>query len=158
MAENQYRIRLNSPTVLRLQTVAAGVTCDYMELGDPGIPHAVVMTDLTQDRAALRELARKLRSAAEFPRGANVNLYCLEGENRVRLLTFERGVEDFTLACGTGNGATAAALTLRGLVSGRQVELTNDGGRLLVDITSENGAVEIFLTGPADFVFTGETA
>ena len=158
VAENQYRIRLNSPTVLRLQTVAAGVTCDYMELGDPGIPHAVVMTDLTQDRGVLRELARKLRSAVEFPRGANVNLCCLEGENRVRLLTFERGVEDFTLACGTGNGATAAALTLRGLVSGRQVELTNDGGRLLVDIISENGDVEIFLTGPADYIFTGETA
>ena len=99
-----------------------------------------------------------LRSAAEFPRGANVNLCCLEGENRVRLLTFERGVEDFTLACGTGNGATAAALTLRGLVSGRQVELANDGGTLLVDITSENDKVEIFLTGPADFIFTGEIA
>lgn len=156
VAEDQYRIRLNSPTAVRLQTVAAGVTCDYMELGDPGIPHAVVVTDLRRDRSELRELARKLRFAAEFPRGANVNLCCLEGEDRVRLLTFERGVEDFTLACGTGNGATAAALTLRGLVSGRQVALDNDGGELLVDIISEADGPAIYLTGPAREVFTGQ--
>ena len=150
-----YRVRLNSPRNVRLQTTAAGVTCDYLELGEPGIPHAVVMTDFTQDRDSLRQLARKVRFAPEFPRGANVNLCCVTGENEVRLLTYERGVEDFTLACGTGNGATAAALTLRGLISGRGVKLKNDGGTLVVDIISGK-PVGIDLTGDARLVFTGE--
>lgn len=156
IGENRYRVRLNSPENIRLQTAAAGVICDYMELGDPGIPHAVIVTDLEQDRDVLRELARTVRYAPEFPRGANVNLCCLAGENEVRLLTYERGVEDFTLACGTGNGATAAALTLRGLVNGRCVKIRNEGGTLEVDIISGT-PIGIDLTGEARLVFTGET-
>lgn len=153
--ENRYRVRLNSPRNVRLQTVAAGVTCDYLELGEPGIPHAVVTTDFTQDRDALRQFARKVRFAPEFPRGANVNLVCVTGENELRLLTYERGVEDFTLACGTGNGATAAALTLRGLIGGRGTRIVNDGGVLEVDIIPGE-PVGIDLTGEARLVFTGE--
>ena len=90
---------------------------------------------------------------AHFPRGANVNLYQLTGENELRLLTFERGVEDFTLACGTGNGATVAALTLRGLVSGRQTRVQNDGGILTVDYDPVDNA--LYLTGGADAVCEG---
>ena len=153
--ENRYRVRLNAPRNIRLQTVAAGVTCDYLELGDPGIPHAVILTDLTQDRDALRQLARTVRFAPEFPRGANVNLCALTGENELRLLTYERGVEDFTLACGTGNGAAAAALTLRGLIGGRGTKLVNDGGTLEVDVLPGD-PLGIDLTGEAVLVFTGE--
>ena len=151
ISENQYRIRLNSPTVFRSGLQVCGTVCDYLELGENGHPHAVILTDFTQPRELLRETARAVRHAAEFPRGANVNLCAVTGENAVRLLTFERGVEDFTLACGTGTGATVAALTRRGLVSGRQTRVTTDGGVLTVDV---EGA-EIFLTGPADRVFTG---
>lgn len=153
--ENRYRVRLNPPQIVRLQTVAAGVTCDYLELGAPGIPHAVVLTDLSQDRDALRQLARAVRFAPEFSRGANVNLCEQTGENELRLLTYERGVEDFTLACGTGNGATAAALTLRGLISGKGTKIENDGGALEVDIIPGT-PVGIDLTGEARLVFTGE--
>lgn len=155
--ENRYRVRLNPPQNVRLQTKAAGVTCDYLELGDPGIPHAVVLTDLSQDRDILRKLARTVRFAPEFPRGANVNLCERTGKNALRLLTYERGVEDFTLACGTGNGATAAALTLRALVSGRGTRIENDGGTLEVDIISGE-PLGIELTGEAKLVFTGEIA
>ncbi|MBQ6430301.1 MAG: diaminopimelate epimerase [Oscillospiraceae bacterium] len=155
VGENRYRVRLNPPRNVRLQTVAAGVTCDYLELGEPGIPHAVVLTDLSQDRETLKQLARSVRFAPEFPRGANVNLCEQTGENELRLMTYERGVEDFTLACGTGNGATAAALTLRGLISGRRTKLLNDGGTLEVDVISGT-PLGIDLTGEAALVFTGE--
>ena len=164
MTRRQYRVQLNSPTVLRLDypVEVDGVTypCSYIELGSPGLPHAVVpISGLRRfPEQELFELGRKLCHHPAFPKGANVNFYEVEGPGQIWERTYERGVEDFTLACGTGNGATAAALTLRGLVSGREVELTNDGGRLLVDIISENGDVEIFLTGPADFIFTGEIA
>lgn len=152
---NTYRVRLNAPRNIRLQTTAAGVTCDYLELGEPGIPHAVIVTDLSQDRDALRQLARKVRFAPEFPRGANVNLCCVTGENEARLLTYERGVEDFTLACGTGNGATAAALTLRGLIGGKGTKIRNDGGVLTVDVLPGD-PLGVELTGEARLVFTGE--
>ena len=155
IGDDRYRVRLNPPRNVRLNTVAAGLTCDYLELGEPGIPHAVVMTDLSQDRDSLRALARAVRFAPEFSRGANVNLCAITGENELRLLTYERGVEDFTLACGTGNGATAAALTLRGLIGGKGTRIVNDGGMLEVDIIPED-PVGIDLTGEARLVFTGE--
>lgn len=155
VGENRYRVRLNAPQNIRLQTTAAGVICDYLELGDPGIPHAVIVTDLSQERDVLRQLAWKVRFAPEFPRGANVNLCQITGENELRLLTYERGVEDFTLACGTGNGATAAALTLRGLLSGRGTKIQNEGGMLEVDIIPKT-PLGVDLTGEARLVFTGE--
>ena len=126
--------------------------CAYLELGEPGIPHAVVLTELDRPRAELRELAARLRSSPAFPRGANVNLCAVSGENRVRLLTFERGVEDFTLACGTGSCATVAALARLGLVSGSGTLVRTDGGLLSVDLDGE----DIDLTGPAELTFTGD--
>ena len=150
LAADRYRIRLNSPHNLRRD---AKLGCDYLELGEPGIPHAVLCADLSRSRDELREEARALRGDPAFPRGANVNLYQLTGENELRLLTFERGVEDFTLACGTGNGATVAALTLRGLVSGRQTRVQNDGGILTVDYDPVDNS--LYLTGGADAVCEG---
>lgn len=150
--ENLYRIQLNSPSVIELQKQASAV-CDYLELGDPGIPHAVVETDLSGEREKLRGFARNLRYDPAFPRGANVNLCQVIGEDEVRLMTYERGVEDFTLACGTGTGATVAALTLRGRVSGKQTCVHTDGGTLYVNILRE--PLAIFLTGEAEIVFDG---
>ena len=95
---------------------------------------------------------RRRSSSPAFPRGANVNLCAVTGENRVRLLTFERGVEDFTLACGTGTGATVAALARLGLVSGSGTQVQTDGGMLSVDLDGE----DIDLTGPAELTFTGD--
>ena len=152
ITDDRYRIRLNRPSVVRLHVEAEGVRCAYLELGKPGIPHAVVLTELDRPRAELRELAARLRSSPAFPRGANVNLCAVTGENRVRLLTFERGVEDFTLACGTGTGATVAALARLGLVSGGGTQVQTDGGLLSVDLDGE----DIDLTGPAELTFTGD--
>lgn len=76
IAADRYRIRLNRPSVVRLHVEAEGVRCAYLELGEPGIPHAVVLTELDRPRAELRELAARLRSSPAFPRGANVNLWC----------------------------------------------------------------------------------
>ena len=139
---------------MRLQEEVAGTVCDYLELGVPGIPHVVVSADLSEKRAILRDFARSLRHAQELPRGANVNLYELTGENAIRLLTFERGVEDFTLACGTGTGATVAALALRGVVSGAQTRVECEGGTLFVDVVRDD-ETQIFLSGNAVRVYTG---
>ena len=125
----------------------------------PGIPHLAVQTpDLAgQDEAALRQLGRKLRSHPALPKGANVNFYELTGPDTVLEKTYERGVEDFTLACGTGTGAVVTVLTLLGKVSGRNVRVRMDGGELAVDAEAHDGRIEnLYLTGPAALVCAGE--
>ena len=158
-----YRIRLNDPTVLELSRLVdiegESYDCSYVELGCPGIPHVVLIKEDFDsiDRDELRSLGRKLRFAKEFPKGANVSFVKLVGEDKVEAITFERGVEDFTLACGTGCGSIVSALSLKGLVSGNNVSVTMPGGELFVSITAENGmAKDVFLTGPTCIVCKGE--
>lgn len=163
MSERFYKVRLNDPSVLELhRTVKVdGVSydCGYAELGNPGIPHAVVeVKDLKNyDEDALRVLGRALRNHPSFPRGANVNFYELIGENELIEKTYERGVEDFTLACGTGSGSVAAVLTQKGLVGGEQVKIHVPGGTLYLDVNTKAGRVtDIYLTGTTNIVAEGE--
>lgn len=158
-----YRVRLNDPTVLELSrpVVIDGESydCSYVELGCPGIPHAVLIKDDFDavDKDALRSLGSKLRFAKEFPKGANVSFVKLVGEDKLQAVTFERGVEDFTLACGTGCGSIVSALSLKGLVSGKDVSVTMPGGELTVSLTVENSITkDIFLSGPTCIVCKGE--
>lgn len=161
---SRYEVRLNDPSVIDLRrsvSVKSGsFVCAYIELGNPGIPHAVViMPGLDSfDRQSLFQTGRELRYAKEFPKGANVTFVKSLGADKLSALTYERGVEDFTLACGTGSGATVAALTLFGLVSGRNVSVSMPGGELCISLTKEGETVkDIMLTGPTCMVCTGET-
>ena len=163
MDPRQYRIRLNDPSVLRLHvpvTVSGrAYDCAYVELGSPGIPHAVVaMKGLAQKSFdELRPLGAKLRAHPAFPKGANVNFYELLGNDLLLEKTFERGVEDFTYACGTGTGSTVAVLTLLGQVSGRNVRVQMTGGELIVDAETDGDRIRaLYLTGPTTLVCTGE--
>ena len=163
ITEEQYRIRLNTPSVVelekRLEADGTTYTCSYIELGNPGIPHlALEIPALArQDTDALRRLGRTLRHHPALPKGANVNFYELTGPDEILEKTYERGVEDFTLACGTGTGSVAAALTLMGRVSGRNVRVRMDGGELTVDAEERDGTIEnLYLTGPAAMVCAGE--
>lgn len=158
-----YRIRLNDPSVVELdRTVEVdGVeyACAYVELGNPGIPHAVVHChDLKHaDENELRELGRKLRWHPDFPKGANVNFYELTGEDTVFERTFERGVEDFTYACGTGTGSVVTVLTMEGKVSGQGVRVDMTGGQLIIDAERDGSRItDLYLTGPTNIVAKGE--
>ena len=161
--KRNYRIRLNDPTVLMtdypVELEGKRWNCAYVELGDPGLPHAVVqMDDLRAlDFEALRPLGRALRAHPAFPKGANVNFYELIGPDHIIEKTFERGVEDFTYACGTGTGSTVAVLTVLGLVSGRQVVADMPGGRLIIDVLRDGDRItDLYLTGPTNMVLRGE--
>ena len=164
LSERDYRIRLNDPRVVDLDRTAEvdGMLYElsYIELGSPGLPHAVVHIDDLADAApaTLTYLGRALRSHPTFPKGANVNFYEIIGRNRVLLRTYERGVEDFTYACGTGTGATVLALTLRSeLAAGDEIDVVQRGGTLRVRVDLENGRVEnLWLTGPTNTVAKGE--
>ena len=158
-----YRIRLNDPTTVRLDcpVVVDGITyaCSYVELGDPGIPHAVVpYANLRQaDEHELRELGRAIRWNKTFPKGAKVNFYEIVGEDLLFERTFERGVEDFTYACGTGTGSVVTVLTLQGKVSGHGVQVDMTGGRLVIDAERIHSRIaSLYLTGPTNVVCRGQ--
>lgn len=162
ITERLYKIRLNDPSILERRDIALdGVTypCWYVELGNPGLPHAVVPIENLEnyDEAKLFALGRRMRYHEEFPKGANVNFFALTGENRFYERTWERGVEDFTYACGTGTGSVAAVLTLLGKVKGKGIEADMKGGRLFIDIEHTGDRIDgIFLTGPTNIVCRGE--
>lgn len=158
-----YRIRLNDPTTIQLDSPveADGVryACSYVELGNPGLPHAVVpYANLREaDEQELRELGRKLRWHPAFPKGANVNFFEIIGEDHIFERTFERGVEDFTYACGTGTGAVVAVLTLQGKASGHRVRVDMTGGTLFIDAERVYSQItDLYLTGPTNTVARGE--
>ena len=159
LTEELYEVRLNDPSVIELDREVGGERCSYVELGEPGIPHAVVCADESAfaDLGALRERGRRLRFDPAFPRGANVSFVCPAGEGRVRALTYERGVEDFTLACGTGCGAIAVSLLLSGRVGGDRLVVEMPGGELSVSLRrTSGGATDLLLTGPTAVVAEGE--
>jgi len=160
--KRNYRIRLTDPSVIDLVHPLHhnGITypCSYVELGNPGLPHAVVpvkgLAEKTMEE--LRPLGTTLRFHPSFPKGANVNFYDIVGTDEIVELTYERGVEDFTYACGTGSGSVVLALTLQGMVSGKEVKLTVPGGTLRVTVEFEGNAVKnLYLTGPTNIVCEG---
>lgn len=149
LAENRYRVQMNLPSVLDFQRKAQAA---YVELGNPGLPHAVqeYSGDLWADADSLRPVMQQLRFDPAFPKGANVNFYTLIDLDTVRILTFERGVEDFTLACGTGSCATAYTLWAQGKLPTGKLTVLNRGGALTVTIQGKEQVEAIFLEGLAE--------
>lgn len=148
ISQDIYRVSLNLPSVVDLHRTENAA---YVELGDPGVPHSVTeIPGLTWEmRETLRQTAKDLRHNPAFPKGANANLYTWLDDTTVRILTYERGVEDYTLACGTGSGATAVTLWTQGKLPGGVVTVKNPGGDLTVTIQSNDGKITaLLLEGP----------
>ena len=119
------------------------------------MPHAVACYegDLWADADCIWDHMKQLRHDPAFPKGANVNFYQTIGENEVRVLTFERGVEDYTLACGTGCGSIASTLWLQGKLPGGRLTAHNRGGKLTVTIGGTADEItSIHLQGPTEVV------
>ena len=147
VSESRYRIRLNLPQNITLNKIQ-GV--DYAVVG---VPHAVIKRDALDWSKSdeLFESARELRYHECFERGANVSFYAFEGVDSVRILTYERGVEGFTKACGTGSGALAAILWQKGELSSSTVTVKNRGGDLSVIIGSNGSEItELYLEGETE--------
>ena len=152
LSESQYLVKLNNPGIVDLDRKGA---VSYVELGNPGVPHAVMEVPGLQWEMAdtLLEQARSLRYDPAFPKGANVNLYSWLDKETIRILTFERGVEDYTLACGTGSASTAVVLWLQGKLPEGKLTVKNKGGDLAVTVKGSCGHVEeLWLEGPTEVV------
>ena len=152
LSESQYLVKLNNPGIVDLNRKG---DIAYVELGTPGVPHAVAeIPGLAWDKAEeLRDLGKSLRYDPAFPKGANVNFFTWTGDGQVRVMTYERGVEDYTLACGTGCGSTAVTLWLRGQLPGGKLVAENKGGTLALSVEGENGVVSaLYLEGPTEIL------
>lgn len=124
---------------------------------DTGSPHYVKYIKGIEGYDVVTE-GRKIRNSKEFAKkGINVNFVETLSEDKIYVRTYERGVEDETLSCGTG--VTASALVAAHNDNGfNRVEVKTGGGNLSVEFNkkSENEFVDIWLCGPATFVYSGE--
>jgi diaminopimelate epimerase len=123
-----------------------------------GVPHTVVFPEGIRGRGRrdLKELAEALQAdRGRFPEGTNVN-FIIEAAASLEVQTFERGVGDFTLSCGTGSAASAIAAWLEGLVN-PPVSVNNPGGVNIVVFPDDRELMKlpVTLTGPAEFVYEG---
>lgn len=122
-----------------------------------GVPHAVLFVD-DADKAYVGKHGAEIRYHADYaPKGTNVNFVQKTGDDSIRVRTYERGVENETLACGTG--VTAAAIIAHHVLgTAKPVKVKVQGGDTLeVDFQVKDGTItDVFLKGPADFTFTGE--
>jgi diaminopimelate epimerase len=121
-----------------------------------GVPHAVVIVE-DLENCEVRRLGAALRWHEHFaPKGTNVNFAAISAAGAISLRTYERGVEDETLACGTG--MVAAAIVAHELTgSPSPVSVRVRGGDTLEVAFEKQGDDyhNVLLTGPADFVFDG---
>ena len=121
-----------------------------------GVPHAVLFHD-DVDSIDVEIEGRRIRGdVAVGEAGANVDFIQKTGERRIRMRTYERGVEAETLACGTGATASAVAACAKGLVSA-PVEVETSGGDVLTvqGAGGPFGRAELRLEGPATVVYDG---
>jgi diaminopimelate epimerase len=127
-----------------------------------GVPHVVVITtDL--DKTDVVGLGRMIRYHKDFaPDGTNVDFVQMKDEHTIYVRTYERGVEDETLACGTGVVASAIISGLKTLVKSPVDCITRGGDTLRVSYTLNSSmdfvspVSNVYLEGPAEVTFTGE--
>jgi diaminopimelate epimerase len=99
-----------------------------------GVPHLVQKIHQLKDAVDLKEMACEVRSHPSLgSAGANVTFYVVENDDSIQAVTFERGVEDFTLACGTG--AVAAAFVHHAQTKASNIEVTMPGGAMRIYFT-----------------------
>ncbi len=123
---------------------------------DTGSPHHVQLVEGLRDYAVAAE-GERLRYGMYGEKGCNINFVEHLGANKFYARTYERGVEDETLSCGTGATAVAIAMHYTGRTTEEAVQLITPGGKLEVTFTKNGKGYEnIFLTGPAQQVFKGE--
>ncbi len=176
--ESHVKFYFNEPQNIKVHfKVKAGgqlINANYVNTGSP---HVVInIKDILKDPRDPRsfyeninelpvfDLGKEIRNLPEFsPGGTNVNFYhVVDNKNYIR--TFERGVEDETLACGTGNAATAIILSEVENIKPPVHLITKGGDELVIDFKNENNVMgnhhfvvsNLTLTGPVKIVFTGE--
>ncbi len=137
-------------------TLPSGEQVEYDAVAT-GVPHVVLLTKSIEAYPVVA-VGRDIRQHDAFaPEGTNANFVEILGESEIRVRTYERGVEDETLACGTGIAAAAIAAALYHGVRPPVSARAQSGDMLTIDFhANSKTAVKLKLTGPAVYVFHGE--
>ena len=123
-----------------------------------GSPHHIIFSEEVGD-LNVKELGSKVRYSQVYEKagGTNVNFVQQEEADTYLVRTYERGVEDETYSCGTGVTAVALAVNATGKTTANKINLKTPGGLLKVTFEREGDYYRnIWLKGPAEFVFKGE--
>jgi diaminopimelate epimerase len=131
------------------------IESEYVFLNTGSPHHVTLVNDL--ENYNVKENGASIRYSDLYGKvGSNVNFVNQLSENHFALRTYERGVEDETLSCGTGATATAIAMNAIGKTNSNAIDINVEGGKLKVTFEkSEKGFEKVFLIGPATFVFEG---
>lgn len=147
------KIRVQMPAlrdIQLLQTIKDDKIYTKYDYMDSGVPHCVIKVKSIDPLDDLRPLALQLRKPEYFtPRGANITFKVPYGKNKIESISFERGIEDFTEACGTG--AVAAAYS-HAVENGnpKSIDVSVPGGELTVEFTDDYP----YLTGTVKYLGT----
>ncbi|MEN8120567.1 MAG: diaminopimelate epimerase [Bacteroidota bacterium] len=123
---------------------------------DTGAPHHIEFNDNIEE-LNVYEKGRKIRYSNEYiDKGTNVNFVQVKDKG-IEIRTYERGVENETLACGTGAVASAISYYIKHKPASPNINVKTLGGDLQVSfMVNENKYTEVYLAGPAKFVFEGQ--
>jgi diaminopimelate epimerase len=157
-ADGRVRLDMTEPHSERLRLKVA-TSLGQLEVHslNTGVPHIVLPWDALA-AAPVRELGRELRYHAAFaPKGTNVNFVRVTGPRALEVRTYERGVEDETLACGTGCVASAILMSRLGHVSAPVAVTVKSGSLLGVSFTlAGEQAQRVVLEGEAVVLFEAD--
>ncbi|MEO1022015.1 MAG: diaminopimelate epimerase [Bacteroidota bacterium] len=159
VAHNQASIHF-PVTVSPKELTINGVSCIKADTATEHLVFFVPSDQLQQEEQLIRDGRALREDPSQQPKGTNVNFVHQDGTSRIELQTYERGVENLTLACGTG--ALASAIATHQAQGGKagtySYTVIVKGGQLGVDFTLDPETKtyhELVLTGPAEFVFEG---
>jgi len=150
-------LQMTEPTDLRVSVpLQIGAEKKVVHFINSGVPHVVVPVPQVGNVDVRREGSAIRKHEMFSPKGTNVNFIEKRGGDKIAVRTYERGVEDETLACGTGVVASALIFAVTENVKGPVTVLARGGDELRVGFEKiDKQFRNVTLTGPAEFVFEG---
>lgn len=158
VAGESVKVKMTDPLDLRMNyTIELKNSSLSISSVNTGVPHAVIIKDMIED-AEVVQAGREIRFHDMFaPAGANVNFVCHLKDNIIAIRTYERGVEDETLACGTGAVASAIIMARKMKIKSPVNVLTQSGGYLNIFYQENDGKYHnIYLEGDARIIYKAQ--
>lgn len=139
---------------IEISLMPGWISVDFI---NTGVPHVVIQVEGLHDHPVV-EQGRSIRYHSMFsPAGTNANFISVKGPDCIEIRTYERGVEDETLACGTGAIASALIADLRGMVSSPVRVATRGGEELKIYFNREGDSFgEVWLEGETSIIYKGQ--
>ncbi|UXP33124.1 diaminopimelate epimerase [Reichenbachiella agarivorans] len=153
--DGEYSAQIKEEIVhLKMKDQAAPAKFEDHYFLNNGSPHHIIFVERVEESPVVKQGATIRYSEQYKPHGTNVNFVEVINQHQVFVRTYERGVEDETLSCGTGITASCLAAADKGLMS--PIHVQSKGGNLQVQFEKKNGGfTNIHLIGPAVQVFQG---